>query len=159
MSKAYEIAVTSNEDEGKPIRFQTIFTVGVQRFTLASVAIDENTTVDEAREHCEFIAKMFETALLNVTRPMRVEGERLTKTLQEALTEVTGVVRWKKGTFALAETGAPGHAPFTLVAGATRAVQVENGLLVTLGLRRDQIEILRAMCDELLATPVDAPTS
>lgn len=77
------------------------------------------------------------------------------KKLPEALVEVTDAVRRKKGTFALAETGQPGHAPFSLVAGSTRAVKVENGFFITLGLRRDQVEALRDMCDEMLAVEPD----
>lgn len=58
----------------------------------------------------------------------------------------------RKGTFVLAKTEASDGIPnpFVLAVGSIRSVSVNGGFLITIGLARDQVERLRAMCDEAL---------
>lgn len=72
--------------------------------------------------------------------------------LAAGLREIASAIGRRKGTFVLAPTS-PDDAvqnPFALAVGSWRAVQVDGGFIVTLGLSREQVEKLRTMCDEAL---------
>jgi len=71
--------------------------------------------------------------------------------MQDVLNEIRGAISRGKGTFGLAPTPPGQGKPYSLAAGSIRAVQVEGGFIVVLGLERDQVVRLRAMCDDLLA--------
>lgn len=74
-------------------------------------------------------------------------------TLQDVLNEIRSSISRGKGTFGLAH-GPPGQGkPYSLAVGSIRAVQVDGGFTIMLGLSRDQVVKLRAMCDELLTEP------
>lgn len=66
---------------------------------------------------------------------------------------IAEVIGHRKGTFVLAKTeesdGLPD--PFVLAVGSIRAVSVGKGFVITIGLAREQVQTLRAMCDEALA--------
>jgi hypothetical protein len=79
--------------------------------------------------------------------------------LKEILDEIRSSISRGKGTFGLAQTPAGQGKPFSLAVGSIRAVQVDRGFMIVLGLSRDQVVTLREMCDELLSagsSPEDA---
>lgn len=72
---------------------------------------------------------------------------------QDGLVEIADGVRRGKARFSLALTtkkAAYGTAPFTLSIGAPRTIQIPGGFIISLGMRRDQLEFLRDRCSELL---------
>jgi hypothetical protein len=73
-------------------------------------------------------------------------------TMQDAVDEIRSSISRGKGTFAVTPSRpGPGQGkPYSLAVGSIRAVQLPGGFMIVLGLRRDQVEKLRAMCDELL---------
>lgn len=76
--------------------------------------------------------------------------------MREALAAIADAFTRGKGTFALARLDVlerevqKNPKPFALCAGATKAVQTKTGVIVTLSLDREQVEKLRAMCDDAL---------
>lgn len=72
--------------------------------------------------------------------------------LSMGLREIAESIGRKKGTFVLAKTTSADGAtkPFALAVGSINAVSVNGGFTIMLGLSRDQVEKLRAMCDEAL---------
>jgi hypothetical protein len=70
--------------------------------------------------------------------------------LKDILDEIRSSISRGKGTFGLARTPAGQGKPFSLAVGSIRAVQIDRGFMIVLGLSRDQVVKLRAMCDELL---------
>ena len=72
-------------------------------------------------------------------------------TMQDGLLQIRAAIGRGKGTFVLTRSPPGQGKPFSLAAGSIRAVQVEGGFIVVLGLTRDQVAMLREMCDELLA--------
>lgn len=73
--------------------------------------------------------------------------------LSEGLQAIADAIGRRKGTFVLAKTDAADGIPnqFVLAVGSIRAVSVNGGFLITIGLDREQVEKLRSMCDEALA--------
>lgn len=73
--------------------------------------------------------------------------------LTTGLHEIAESIGRGKGSFVLASTS-PGEGvtkPFALAVGSIRALSVSGGFTIMIGLSRDQVEKLRAMCDEALA--------
>lgn len=70
--------------------------------------------------------------------------------LKDVLDDIRSSIGRGKGTFGLARTPAGQGKPFSLAVGSIRAVQVDRGFIITLGLSREQVVVLRGMCDELL---------
>lgn len=73
--------------------------------------------------------------------------------MREAVNMVAASIERGKGTFVLARTVPSDGAskPFALAAGSVNAIRINNGFMVSIGLSRDQVAALRAMCDEALA--------
>lgn len=71
--------------------------------------------------------------------------------LSDALVDIHGSIRRKKAAFDLVMEGPE----FILVAGSFRAVQLPEGTLVTMSVNREQLQLLRARCNELLAKGED----
>jgi len=79
--------------------------------------------------------------------------------MRESVTAIAASIGRGKGTFVLARTEPSDGAskPFNLAAGSINAVRVNGGFMVSIGLSRQQVEGLRAMCDEVLAEdPLEA---
>lgn len=74
------------------------------------------------------------------------------RTMQEATKDIIASIARQKGSFAVTKspTNAPTAKPFTLTAGSWRAVLVAGGYMVSLGLSREQLAMLRDECDALL---------
>lgn len=73
------------------------------------------------------------------------------RTFKEAVLDIASSVGRKKASFAVTpnpKTGDP--APFALHAGASKIVKVDGGYVVSMNVRRDQLEKLRDECNELL---------
>jgi len=89
-------------------------------------------------------------------------------TMKEALDEIRAAISRGKGTFALTPGLVGQGKPFSLVVGSIRAVcatqegiravQIPGGFIITLGLARDQVKALRAMCDDLLGAEDAIPS-
>ncbi len=75
--------------------------------------------------------------------------------LQDALDEIRASIGRGKGTFGLAPAPPGQGKPYSLAVGSIRAVQIDRGFMIMLGLSRDQVVKLRAMCDELLGSSED----
>lgn len=74
--------------------------------------------------------------------------------LSAGLREIAESIKRGKGNFVLAKTDPSDKLttkPFALAVGSIRAVSVSGGFTIMIGLKRDQVETLRAMCDEALA--------
>ena len=71
--------------------------------------------------------------------------------LSDGLKEIATSITRRKGNFVLARSPKGESKPYSLAVGSSRAVQVNGGLMIMIGLSRDQVEKLRAMCDEALA--------
>ncbi len=72
--------------------------------------------------------------------------------LSAGLRAIVEALERGEGSFVL-ERAAPSDGmtqPFALAVGSIRGVHVDGGLLLTLGLSREQVERLREMCDEAL---------
>jgi len=72
-------------------------------------------------------------------------------TMRQALDEIRSSIGRGKGTFAVSRMPAGQGKPFSLSVGSIRVVRVDGGFVISLGLSRDQVAKLRAMCDEMLA--------
>lgn len=72
------------------------------------------------------------------------------------MADIAGAIGRKKATFVLARTPqVPGAShPFTLAAGSWRAVKLDGGFVVTLGMSHEQVRYLRDVCKELLGEEV-----
>lgn len=73
--------------------------------------------------------------------------------MREAVTAIAASIGRGKGTFALARA-VPSDGiskPFVLATGSINATRVNGGFMVTIGLSREQVEVLRTMCDDALA--------
>jgi hypothetical protein len=74
--------------------------------------------------------------------------------LSAGLREIAESIKRGKGNFVLAKTDPLDKLatkPYALAVGSIRAVSVNGGFTIMIGLTRDQVEKLRAMCDEVLA--------
>jgi hypothetical protein len=80
-------------------------------------------------------------------------------TMQEALSEIRSSISCGKGTFAVTPSPLGQGKPYSLAVGSVRAVQINGGFIISLGLSRDQVAKLRAMCDELLAESAEGAPS
>jgi hypothetical protein len=80
-------------------------------------------------------------------------NDKTAKPMQDALNEIRSSISRGKGTVAVTQSPPGQGKPFNLSVGSIRAIQVPNGFIISLGLSRDQVVALRAMCDELLAPP------
>lgn len=72
--------------------------------------------------------------------------------LSKGLREIAESIDRGKGSFVLAPT-TPGDGvtnPFALAVGSIRALSLNGGFTIMIGLTREQVEKLRAMCDEVL---------
>lgn len=70
-------------------------------------------------------------------------------TLNEILQVIASSVKRKKGNFGVARALTPGQ--FALAVGSFRAVQIQGGFTIVIGLSRGQLAALRDECDRLLA--------
>jgi hypothetical protein len=73
--------------------------------------------------------------------------------LSAGLREIAESIGRKKGSFVLAKTDPTDKnatKPYALAVGSIRALSVNGGFTIMIGLSRDQVEKLRAMCDEVL---------
>jgi len=74
--------------------------------------------------------------------------------LAAGLREIADSISRGKGNFVLAKTDPSDKLatkPYALAVGSIRALTVSGGFTIMIGLRREQVEALRAMCDAALA--------
>ena len=74
--------------------------------------------------------------------------------LSAGLREIAESIKRGKGNFVLAKTDPSDKLatkPYALAVGSVRAISINDGFAIMLGLDRGQVEKLRAMCDEMLA--------
>jgi hypothetical protein len=72
------------------------------------------------------------------------------KAFDELVTEVSVACLRKTGTFGLVRAPSSATAPYVLVAGHHRATECPGGYIVSLGISKEQLMVLRDLCNTFL---------
>lgn len=75
------------------------------------------------------------------------------RTAREGLLDIASSISRKKASFAVTlNPDVADPAPFALIAGASKIVEVPGGYIVSMNMKRSQLEALRDSCNELLGS-------